>query len=93
MDVQLIINFVLLFEAFFLLVNTIVEIRCKPIFFDFFCSKKRKQFFRLVETDYLSNASLWRVETDFLVSVILFRAKFVLVETIIQKKVELFFIE
>ena len=52
-----------------------------------------KQFFRLEETDFLSNASFWRVETDFLLSFCLFRANFVLVEIIIQIKVSSFFIE
>ena len=76
--------------SFFLLVDTILEIRCKPIFFYFFYSWKRKQFFRLVETDFLSNASFRRVETDFLLSVRLFKANIVLVETIIQIKVKPF---
>ena len=52
-----------------------------------------KQFFRLVEMDFLSNASFWRVETDFLLSVRLLRANFELVEAIIQIKVKPFFIE
>ena len=55
--------------------------------------RQRKQFFRLMETEFLSNASFWRMETDFLLNVRLFRANFVLVETIIQIKVKPFFIE
>ena len=50
-----------------------------------------KQFFRLVQMDFLSNASFWRVETDFLLSVHLFRANFLPVETTIQIKVKPFF--
>ena len=74
--------------------DIILEIRCKPIFFDFFYSKYSiKIRLQLVETDFLSNASLRRVETDFLLSVRLFRASFVLVVTIIQVKMNPFFIE
>ena len=80
-------------RSLFLLVSTILEIKQKAIFFHFFHSYQRKQFFRLVKTNFLSNALLWRVETDFLVSVCLFGANFVLVETIIQIKVKPFFIE
>ena len=39
-------------RSFFLLVDTILEIRCQPIFFLFFYSQQRKQFFWLVETDF-----------------------------------------
>ena len=70
-------------RSFFLLVDTILQIRCKPILFHFFYSWQRKQFSRLVETNFLSKCSSRRVETDFLLSVRLFRANFVLVETII----------
>ena len=44
-----------------------------------------------METDFLSNASFRRVGMDFLLSVRLFRANFVLVETIIQIVVKPFF--
>ena len=64
-------------QSFFLLVQTILEIRCKPIFF-----ASGNGFF----------SECFRVETDFLLSFRLFRANFVLVETIIQIKVKLFFI-
>ena len=77
----------------FFLVDTILQIKCEPIFFHFFNSYQRKQFFRLVETDFLLNASFRRLETDFLLSVCLFRPNFVLIETIIQIKVKAFFIE
>ena len=50
------------------------------------------QFFRIVETDFEIASFRW-METDLLLSVLLFRANFVLVETIIQNKVEPFFIE
>ena len=80
-------------RSLFLLVNTILEIKRKAIFFHFFHSYQQKQFFWLLKTNFLSNALLWRVETDFLVSVCLFGANFVLVETIIQIKVKPFFIE
>ena len=45
------------------------------------------QFFRIVETDFEIASFRW-IETDFLLSVLLFRANFVLGETIIQNKVE-----
>ena len=70
-----------------------LEIRCKPVFFDFFYSKQRKQFFRLVEIDFLSNASFRRVETDFQLSLFLLRPNVVLVETVIQIKMKPFFIQ
>ena len=57
-----------------------LKIRCKPIFFDFFYSYQRKQFFRLVKA-------------DFLLRLPLLRANVVLVEIIIQIKVKPFFIE
>ena len=78
---------------FFLLVDAMLEIRCKPVFFNFFYSYQRKQFFWLVETDFLSNASFRLVETDFLLSLLLLRPNVVLVKTIIQIKVRSFFIE
>ena len=52
----LISNLVLLFGAFFLLLESITEIRRKPVFFDLFSSEQWKQFFRLLETNFLSNA-------------------------------------
>ena len=51
-------------RSFFLLVDTILQIRCKPILFHFFYSWQRKQFSRLVETDFLSSGK----------SIFLFRA-------------------
>ena len=166
----LITNFELLFRAFFLLVNTIPEIKCKPIFEEehyscslkpvswifadilangrrnfpasgnrvfikffittsayrfwvnfkpfaciqslFFCCWKAllylgvNQFsstcqFLTVKAVFpaiINGFSIewylsWRVKTDFLSSVFLFRANFVLVESIIQIKVKLFLIE
>ena len=52
-----------------------------------------KYFFPLEETVFSSNSSFRRVETDFLLSLLLLRPNVVLVETIIQIKVEPFFIE
>ena len=46
-----------------------------------------------METDFLTNASFRWVETAFFLVFFLFRANFALVETIIQIKVKLFFIE
>ena len=54
-----------------LLVDTILEIRCKPNFFDFSIPKSGSSF---SETDFLSNISFRWAETDFLSSVLLFRA-------------------
>ena len=67
----------LLFGAFFLLLETMIEIsgninfnkKCFPTsrnHFRFFCQKK--QFFRIVETYFSANASFRVVETDFLAS-------------------------
>lgn len=50
----------------FPLVDIILEIRCKPISFNFFLVPNRgSSFYRLVETDFSSNTSFQRVETDF----------------------------
>ena len=68
-------------ELLFLPVESFIEITWKPIFFDFFSSLQWKQFFQLMETEFLSNGSLRPMETDFLSSVVLLRAIFVLVET------------
>ena len=54
-DFGLVSNRPLLFRAFFLLLESITEIRCKLVFFYFFSSQQWKQFFWLVETDFLSN--------------------------------------
>ena len=43
--------------------------------------------------DFLSNASFRQVETDFLSIVLLFRANFVLVETVIQIKLKPIFLK
>ena len=59
---------------FFLLVDRMLEIRCKPVFFEFCNSLQGKQLFRLVETDFPSNAPFQRVETDFLLCLLLIRA-------------------
>ena len=60
----------LLFEAFSLLLETMTEIRkyfpASGNYFWFFCQKM--QFFHIVETYFLTNASFWVVETDFLAS-------------------------
>ena len=55
-DFGLISNRMLLFRAFLLLLESIPEIRCKLVFFEFFSSQQWKQFLWLVETDFLSNA-------------------------------------
>ena len=47
---------VFLFGAFFLLLENITEIRCKPVFFGFFSSQQWKYFFWLVKADFPSNA-------------------------------------
>ena len=67
-------------ELLFLPVESFIEITWKPIFFDF-SSLQWKQFFQLMETEFLSNGSLRPMETDFLSSVVLLRAISVLVET------------
>ena len=78
MNFGLISNHALLFRAFFLLImESISELRCKPIFFNYSSSWKWMQFFRLMETDFLSSASFRRMEADFLSSVPLFQSKFV----------------
>ena len=68
---------ILLFGAFYLLLETMIEIRRESILtekyfpasgnhFQFFCQKK--QFLRIVETYFSTNASFRVVETDFLAS-------------------------
>ena len=68
-----------LIQSFFLLVETILEIKCRPIFKEehYSCSLKPfslifgdiaasgNSFFRLVETDFSSNPSSRLVYTDF----------------------------
>ena len=84
-------NSVLLFGAFFLLLETMIE----EINFNrkiFFCywkpfsiflqkKKKKKQFFCIVETYFSTNASLQLVETDFLANTNHNKLFFRLVET------------
>ena len=70
--------------SFFLLVDRMLEIRYKPVFFEFFNSLQGKQL--------SSNAPFRRVETDFLLCLLLIRAIIVPVEIIIQIKVKSFFI-
>ena len=60
-------NTMLLFGAFLLLLETMIEIRrnqWKP--FSIFCQKK--QFFCILEMYFSTNTSFWVVETDFLAS-------------------------
>ena len=89
-------------QSFFLLVDTILQIKCSPIFKEehYSCQLKpfsrifadnstsMKQFFRLVETEFLSNAvHSYKWKWIFWFSVLLFTAHFMLVETIIQIKI------
>ena len=43
-------------EFFFLLLETTTEISCKPFLFNFFSSQQYKEFFRVMETYFESNA-------------------------------------
>ena len=69
------------------------EVKCKPIFFNFFYSVTPEAVFPASEDEFLSNAKFRRVETDYLLSVLFFRANVVSVETIIQIKMKPSFIE
>ena len=81
-------------RSFFQLVDTMLEIRCKSIFFNFFLFLTAEAVFPASGNEcFLSSASFRRVETDFLLSPLLLRANIVLVETIIQIKVDPLFIE
>ena len=81
------------FNFFQALIRMKVAFRSSEVAFfkESFILASGKQFFRLVQMDFLLNASFWRVETDFLLSVHLFRANFLPVETTIQIKVKPFF--
>ena len=54
-DFGLISNHVLLLKAFFLLLESITEIKCKPVFF-FSIFSVPNSFFRLLKIDFLLNA-------------------------------------
>ena len=80
-------------ELLFLLFESITEIRRKPVLLNFFHFLTVKQFFQLVETDFLWNfvhSDEWKW---IFCSVLLLRGNFVLMETIIQIKVKPFFLE
>ena len=70
-------------RSFFSLVDTILKLDLNQFSSIFSIPNSASSFFRLVEADFLFNASFRRVGTDFLLSVLLFRANFVLVEMII----------
>ena len=93
-DFKLITNRVLLFRAFYFCCRkALLKLSANSFSSILSVPNSGKQFFRLVEMDFLSNAihsNVWK-QTFFLV--ILFRAIFVLVETIIQIKVEPFLIK
>ena len=77
-------------ELFFLLLESITEI----IFLQFFQFVTVKVVFPASVNGFsIECYSFRRVETDFFSSVFLFRANFVLAETIIQIKVKPFLIE
>ena len=91
-DVRLITNFALLFGAFFCWWTQFLKLGVNQ-FSSIFLFLTAEAVFPASRNGFLSNTSFRRLETDSLLSVLLFRANFVLVQTIIQNKVEPFFIE
>ena len=76
-------------RSFFLLVDAMLEIRCKPVFFNFSIPNSGSSFPVSGNRYFIE----WFMETDFLLSLLLLRPHVMLIETIIEIKVKPFFIE
>ena len=93
----LVTNLLLIFRAFFCWWTPFMKLNCSLKLFSWIfadLTASGSSFFRLVETDFLLNdihSDEWK--RIFFPGVFLFRAHFVLVETIIQIKVNQFLVE
>ena len=87
-DFGLISNLALLFRAFFLLWKALLKLDVNQFSSIFLVPNSGSNFPASGNGFFIECYSFRRVETEFLSSVLLFRANFVLVETIIQFKVK-----